>query len=139
MAASWVERGRVPTEHAQTKKEILKGCAWNILPLKNQVSSEQGANYRERARRLHIWKVNRNSCSGFGRRASETPGGMRSAGKKKKNGFDLVDQTGTVGNRPKMEWRTVSRFLTVPVTWLLFYGGKWDQLRNRLKGMMDRW
>lgn len=43
-----------------------------------------------------------------------------------------------MGNRPKTEWRTVSCFLTVPVTWLLFYGGKWDQLRNRLKGMMDR-
>lgn len=80
MAASRVERGRAPTEHAQIKKENFKACAWNILPLKNQVSSEQGANYRERARRL---QVHRNSCSGFGRRASETPGGMRSAEKKR--------------------------------------------------------
>ena len=80
-----LDRGwRVPREHAQAKKEILKACAWNILPLKNQVSSEQGANYRESVRRLHIWKVDRNRCLGFGCGASETPGGMRSAGKKKK-------------------------------------------------------
>lgn len=41
----------------------------------------------------------RNGCSGFGHKASETPGGMRSTGKKK-NGFDLVDQKGTVANSP---------------------------------------
>lgn len=118
MAASWVERGRVPVEYAQAKKKILKACAGNILPL-NRVSWEQGANYRERVRGLHIWKVIRNGYSGFGCRASETAARMRSA--KKKNGFDPLDQTGAVGNRPKMEWRrTISRFQgcdSAPLLW----------------------
>lgn len=74
----------VPWEHEQAKKEILKACAWNILPPKNQVNSEQGASYRKSVRQLHIWKVDRNCGSAFGGRASETLGGMRSAEKKKK-------------------------------------------------------
>ena len=36
-----------------------------------------------------------NGCSGFGRKASETPGGMRSIGKKKGGGLIL-----SVENRP---------------------------------------
>lgn len=46
----------------------------------------------ERGREAFIF--GRNGYSGFGHKASETPGGMRSIGGK--NGFDLVDQKGTV-------------------------------------------
>lgn len=34
-------KGKSPSGLCQAKKEMLKACAWNILPLKNWVSSEQ--------------------------------------------------------------------------------------------------
>lgn len=57
---------------------------------------------------------------------------MRSARGK---GFDPVDQRGTVGNRPKAEWRRTGG--GSHGCDLLASVGKWDQLRNMLKGMTE--
>lgn len=49
MAASRAE-GRSPSGLRTGYAEMLKACAWNILPLKNWVSSEQEPVQRERDR-----------------------------------------------------------------------------------------
>ena len=74
-----------------------------------------------------------NGCSGFGRKASETPGGMRSIGKKKGGGVDLV--SGEQANKRSGKQSAASMTATL----LHLYGGKWDRLRNRLKGLLEKW
>ena len=61
------------------------------------MNSEHGANYRERARSLHIWKK---WLLRFWTQSIRNPGRTEINRKKKKKGFDLVDQKGTVANRP---------------------------------------
>lgn len=53
--------------------------------------------------------------------------------KKKRGGVDLV--SGEQANKRSGKQSAASMTATL----LLLYGGKWDRLRNRLKGLLEKW